>query len=190
MNPSLSPLRQIQNIVLSWRYRRSTASLLSQKATQWVIASLRLFGPLAHWRPVNIYVRISISLNIFAKTTLIGPGSLGSVIRKPIASSTNAMQFEVLATCNTTRARVSRMKLARKCNKNYTCALLSLCRWRDDAANIHARRDTGRHKGAHTTADGGARRHTHTEQHLPPQPPSRYRSPQRSRRSTQVPRME
>ena len=70
-------------------------------------ATFRLFVNI-HTDPIPIFKKISFvesSVSIyFHKSCLSGPTKLRGI----------AMQFEVLAKCHTTRARVSKMRLARE----------------------------------------------------------------------------
>ena len=68
------------------------------------------------------------------------------------------MQFEVLATCHTTRARVSRMKLARRFFDDIRIVLaverFEYRRWGYPAAHIHAGGHAGGYQGSYHAADG------------------------------------
>jgi hypothetical protein len=81
-----------------------------------------------------------------------------------------SMQFEILARCSTTRARVSRMTLAR--SYWLSCRswreMLMYCRWGDNASHIYARCYASRYQGPYTPASRSMRDLPDPEQHLPP----------------------
>lgn len=74
------------------------------------------------------------------------------------------MQFEVLATCHTTRARVSRMKLARRSfNRTivrvFAAEAFQICRWGYLVAHVHASSYAGGYQGSDLATDGVTRGH-------------------------------
>ena len=81
------------------------------------------------------------------------------------------MQFEVLATCHTTRARVCRMNLARRSGMGSSRIQLNRfkChRWSDPTTYIHAGGYSGGHQGSDRAADGVTWSHTDPQQYISP----------------------
>ena len=81
------------------------------------------------------------------------------------------MQFEVLATCHTTRARVSRMKLARRSFN--TCIMfaterLKCRRWCHPIAHVHAGSYSGGYQGSDRATNGVTWSNADPQQYLSP----------------------